>query len=224
MHETSHIERAVLVALEVEDLGDTLEARLDELEELANTAGVTVVRKVGQRRKMADPAYLIGHGKADELAGEVKDAGAELVLFDDELSPTQQRNLGEALNARVLDRTQLILDIFAQRARTREGKLQVELAQMMYLLPRIGSLYTKFERQQGVSESGEGVVKPNSNWISARFVSVSPNWNENWTKFAKAVGSNVMPGASCPFLPPHWSGIHRQGNLLCSTRFRGRMY
>jgi GTP-binding protein HflX len=149
MHETSHIERAVLVALEVEDLGDTLEARLDELEELANTAGVTVVRKVGQRRKMADPAYLIGHGKADELAGEVKDAGAELVLFDDELSPTQQRNLGEALNARVLDRTQLILDIFAQRARTREGKLQVELAQMMYLLPRIGSLYTKFERQQG---------------------------------------------------------------------------
>ncbi|GAB4457432.1 MAG: GTPase HflX [Armatimonadaceae bacterium] len=149
MYETAHTERAVLVALEVEDLGDTLEARLDELEDLARTAKVEIARKIGQRRKTADPAYLIGHGKADELAAEVQEVAATLVIFDDELSPTQQRNLGETLNTRVIDRTQLILDIFAQRARTREGKLQVELAQLTYLLPRIGSLYTKFERQQG---------------------------------------------------------------------------
>lgn len=117
--------------------------------ELTFTAGVHVERKIGQRRRQPDPAYLIGHGKADELLSEVKETGAELVIFDDELSPTQQRNLGEALQARVIDRTQLILDIFAQRARTREGKLQVELAQLTYTLPRLSLLYTKFERQQG---------------------------------------------------------------------------
>ena len=128
---------------------DTLDARLEELAELALTAGAQPIERVGQRRGKIDPAYLIGHGKADELLAEVKTSEAGLVIFDDELSPTQQRNLGEALQTRVIDRTQLILDIFAQRARTREGKLQVELAQLSYLLPRLGSLYTKFERQQG---------------------------------------------------------------------------
>lgn len=126
-----------------------MEARLDELAELASTAGVDTVARVEQRRKQADVTYLIGHGKADELHAEVKAHNATLVIFDDELSPTQQRNLGEALQTRIIDRTQLILDIFAHRARTREGKLQVELAQLTYLLPRLGSLYTKFERQQG---------------------------------------------------------------------------
>lgn len=151
MHSTTSTERAVLVALETaeSDARDPLDARLDELAELAATAGAHVVRKIGQRRKQIDPAFLIGHGKADELFAEVQEAGATLAIFDDELSPTQQRNLGETLKARVIDRTQLILDIFAQRARTREGKLQVELAQLTYLLPRLGLLYTKFERQQG---------------------------------------------------------------------------
>jgi GTP-binding protein HflX len=150
MHTTSNTERAVLVALETNgDGADTIEARLDELAELTYTAGATVVRKIEQRRKVIDPAYLVGHGKADELAGEVREADASVVIFDNELSPTQQRNLGETLKTRIIDRTQLILDIFAHRARTREGKLQVELAQLTYLLPRLGSLYTKFERQQG---------------------------------------------------------------------------
>jgi GTP-binding protein HflX len=149
MHATEQQEQAILVALETEDGADTLEARLDELGELAFTAGAQVLEKIGQRRKTPDPAYLIGHGKADELFSEVKERDASLVIFDDELSPTQQRNLGETLKTRVIDRTQLILDIFAQRARTREGKLQVELAQLSYMLPRLGSLYTKFERQQG---------------------------------------------------------------------------
>lgn len=149
MHATENAERAVLVALETEESEDTLEARLEELGELASTAGAQVIARIGQRRKQLDPAYLIGHGKADELFAEVKEREATLTIFDDELSPTQQRNLGETLQTRVIDRTQLILDIFAQRARTREGKLQVELAQLTYLLPRLGSLYTKFERQQG---------------------------------------------------------------------------
>jgi GTP-binding protein HflX len=150
MHTTSNTERAVLVALETNGDGtDTIEARLDELAELTYTAGATVVRKIEQRRRAIDPAYLVGHGKADELAGEVREADASVVIFDNELSPTQQRNLGETLKTRIIDRTQLILDIFAHRARTREGKLQVELAQLTYLLPRLGSLYTKFERQQG---------------------------------------------------------------------------
>ena len=149
MHDTERTERTILVALETEDTGDSIDARLNELEELALTAGADPIRKIGQRRRAVDPAYLIGHGKADELFAEVQETDAALVIFDDELSPTQQRNLGEALKTRVIDRTQLILDIFAQRARTREGKLQVELAQLTYLLPRLGSLYTKFERQQG---------------------------------------------------------------------------
>lgn len=149
MHATENAERAILVALETEEATDPLPARLDELAELAATAGARVVRQIGQRRKQPDPAYLIGHGKADELFAEVQELNANLVIFDDELSPTQQRNLGETLQARIIDRTQLILDIFAQRARTREGKLQVELAQLTYLLPRLSLLYTKFERQQG---------------------------------------------------------------------------
>ena len=143
------MERAILVALETETTADSLDARLDELAELAATAGAEVVLRVGQKRRQVDPAYFIGHGKADELVADVKTLEASIVIFDDDLSPTQQRNLGEALQTRVIDRTQLILDIFAQRARTREGKLQVELAQMTYLLPRLSALYTKFERQQG---------------------------------------------------------------------------
>ncbi len=139
----------MLVALETRENEDTLDARLDELAELAETAGVAVALRIGQRRKVIDPAYLIGHGKADELFAQAKEEDIALAIFDDDLSPTQQRNLGETLQTRVIDRTQLILDIFAQRARTREGKLQVELAQLTYLLPRLGSLYTKFERQQG---------------------------------------------------------------------------
>lgn len=139
----------MLVALDTDSSLDPIDVRLEELAELAATAGARTVSRVGQRRKHPDPATLIGAGKIDELIDEVADKIPSVVIFDDELSPTQQRNLGEALKVRVIDRTQLILDIFAKRARTREGKLQVELAQLSYLLPRLGSLYTKFERQQG---------------------------------------------------------------------------
>jgi GTP-binding protein HflX len=108
-----------------------------ELNELATSAGAAVVGEFLQHRDRPDPATLIGRGKLEELSGAVKGGGADLVIFDHELSPSQQRNLEREIDCRVIDRTQLILDIFARHARTREGQLQVELAQLEYLLPRL---------------------------------------------------------------------------------------
>jgi len=121
----------------------------EELRALATTAGAEVVAEAHQHRRDPDPAYYVGKGKAEEVAQAVRASGAELVIVDAELSPVQQRNLQEAMDVRVIDRTQLILDVFGKRAHTREGKLQVELAQLTYMLPRLMNLYTKFERQQG---------------------------------------------------------------------------
>lgn len=159
-YETHKEERAVIVSLSLAGGEEDTEMRLAELRELTLTAGATVVSEFTQSRRAADKATYVGTGKVEDLKGEVAATGADLVIFDDELSPTQQRNLTEHLSTRVLDRTQLILDIFAQRARTREGKLQVELAQLNYLLPRLSSLYTKFERQQGgIGGRGPGETK-----------------------------------------------------------------
>jgi len=159
-HNTSQQERALVVSLSLAGGEDDMEMRLSELRELAMTAGARVVGEFSQSRRAPDMATYIGPGKVEDLKGELAASDAELVIFDDELSPTQQRNLTTALDRRVLDRTQLILDIFAQRARTREGKMQVELAQLNYLLPRLSSLYTKFERQQGgIGGRGPGETK-----------------------------------------------------------------
>ncbi len=108
-----------------------------ELRELARSAGGSVVAEFLQRRLKPNPATLIGSGKLEELKGAVASSSADLVIFDHELTPSQQRNLERELDVRVIDRTQLILDIFARHARTREGQLQVELAQLQYLLPRL---------------------------------------------------------------------------------------
>jgi len=110
---------------------------LEELQALAASAGAEVCEKVLQARPAADPATLIGSGKVEELAALSRGLPADVVIFDHDLSPTQQRNLERELDVKVIDRTQLILDIFARRARTREGRLQVELAQLNYLLPRL---------------------------------------------------------------------------------------
>jgi GTP-binding protein HflX len=115
----------------------TAEESLEELKELARSAGAEVVHASIQAREAPDPATLIGPGKLEELEGLVVAAGADLVIFDHELTPTQLRNLGSRLDCKIVDRTQLILDIFARHARTREGQLQVELAQLNYLLPRL---------------------------------------------------------------------------------------
>jgi GTPase len=113
------------------------EESLDELRTLATSAGAEIVGEFMQRRDRPDPATLIGKGKLEEIAGAAASVSADVILFDHDLSPSQQRNIEREGNARVIDRTQLILDIFAKHARTREGQLQVELAQLEYLLPRL---------------------------------------------------------------------------------------
>lgn len=124
-------------------------ASLEELALLAETAGAAVLETVVQRREAPDPACYIGKGKAQELAGLVSERGAALVIFNEELSPSQLRNLDRVVGVRIVDRTALILDIFARRARSREGKLQVELAQLQYLLPRLTGLGPQLSRLGG---------------------------------------------------------------------------
>ena len=113
------------------------EESLDELRALATSAGAQIAGEFTQRRDRPDPATLIGKGKLEEIAGAAASVSADVILFDHDLSPSQQRNIERVVNTRVIDRTQLILDIFARHARTREGQLQVELAQLEYLLPRL---------------------------------------------------------------------------------------
>lgn len=126
-----------------------LEDYLDELSMLAQTAGGEEVVRFTQNAQAPDPRTYVGRGKAEEIAGVVKEQEIDTVVFDDELSPSQQRNLEEALQCKVIDRTGLILDIFAQRARTAYATTQVELAQYQYLLPRLAGMWTHLERQQG---------------------------------------------------------------------------
>ncbi|MGH0031847.1 MAG: GTPase HflX [Myxococcota bacterium] len=130
-------ERAILVSVTAGRKPLDLETRLDELKELARSAGVEVVDVVTQHRPKLDNKFLIGPGRLQDLVIRAFQSDVDLVIFDQDLNPTQARNLAERLELRVIDRTQLILDIFAQHARTRDGKLQVELAQLKYLTPRL---------------------------------------------------------------------------------------
>lgn len=133
---------------------------LEELKRLAHTAGGTVVHTFQIRVQAFNAATLIGSGKMEEIAETVRLANAQTVIFDDEISPAQQKNLEEVIPAKVIDRTRLILDIFAQRARTQEGKLQVELAQLKYLLPRLGGQGTALMQQKGgIGLRGPGETK-----------------------------------------------------------------
>src|SRR6186713_2841782 len=143
-------ERALLIGLEKEgvskwDLRDSLE----ELRELASSAGAQVVDTVTQRLSKPTAPFYIGKGKAELIKESFQDQQVTSVIFDNELSPAQGRNLEHLFKRKVLDRTQLILDIFAQRARSREGRLQIELAQLQYLLPRLTGMWTHLSRQTG---------------------------------------------------------------------------
>ncbi len=131
------------------EIGGLGEGMLLELAELASSAGAQVVGQMVQRSPAPNPATLIGRGKAEEVRVAARAAGADCIIFDQDLTPTQLRNLEQALDQKVLDRTQLILDIFARRALSREGKLQVELAQLNYLLPRLGGRGTLLSRLGG---------------------------------------------------------------------------
>ena len=131
-----------------------------ELEALAEAAGATVVEHILQERPAPDPAFFIGRGKADELRRLAEAAQLDIIIFDEELTPGQQRNLETRIECKIVDRTQLILDIFAHRARTREGQIQVELAQLNYLLPRLSGKGTLLSRLGGgIGTRGPGETK-----------------------------------------------------------------
>ncbi len=158
------MERVILAAVDLSASKSKssydVEESLAELATLARSAGGEVVEQTIQSRPKADAATLVGSGKVEELAASVKSYEADVVIFDNELSPSQQRNLEKALETRVIDRTQLILDIFARRARTREGQLQVELAQLSYLLPRLTGKGLAMSRLGGgIGTRGPGETK-----------------------------------------------------------------
>ncbi|MGB5847399.1 MAG: GTPase HflX [Ignavibacteriaceae bacterium] len=151
-------ERTMLIAINLKDAGKHLvEEHLSELEELADTAGAESIFKIVQSRNRFDPAYYIGKGKAEELAQLVELNDIELVIFDDDLTAVQIRNLEKLFNRKIIDRSGLILDIFALRAKTKEAKTQVELAQLQYLLPRLTRAWTHLSKQYGgIGTKGPG--------------------------------------------------------------------
>ncbi len=143
-------EKALLIGLEREGVSRwDLQDSLEELAELASSAGAEIVGTVTQRLEQPSAPFYIGKGKAEHVARQCRGTGVTSIIFDDELSPAQGRNLEKVTSRKVLDRTQVILDIFAQRARTREGRLQIELAQLHYLLPRLTRMWNHLSRQTG---------------------------------------------------------------------------
>lgn len=149
------LERVVLVGMYSDD-AEMAEISLRELAALAETAGSQVLDGLLQRRRTPDPGTYLGSGKASELAGIVASTGADTVVIDGELAPSQRRALEDVVKVKVVDRTALILDIFAQHAKSREGKAQVELAQLEYLLPRLRGWGESMSRQAGGQVGGAG--------------------------------------------------------------------
>ncbi len=152
-------ERALLVGISSapELTRSVVEEYLDELEFLADTAGAEVVSRVIQERRQKDPAWFLGSGKVEEMGHIVKGGLIDVVIFDDDLSPVQARNLERAFDCKVVDRTELILQIFAIRAKSAQAKMQVELAQLEYLLPRLTRLWTHLSKQKGgIGTKGPG--------------------------------------------------------------------
>ena len=151
-------ERAILVAVDTKNLNrEMVEEHLAELEELAITAGAETIIKVIQERYAFDPAFYIGKGKAEELASLTEINDINLIIFDDDLSPVQVRNLERLIQRKIVDRSGLILDIFASRAKSKEAKTQVELAQLQYMLPRLTRAWTHLSKQfGGIGTKGPG--------------------------------------------------------------------
>ncbi|MFO1323362.1 MAG: GTPase HflX [Burkholderiales bacterium] len=164
-------DRALLVALDIGSRPSDHAYRLAELAALAESAGAQVVGRIGGRRARPDPALFAGSGKVDEIAAQKRETGADLVIFDHPLSGIQQRNLEQKLECRVVDRASLILDIFALRARSAEGKLQVELAQLAHMATRLAGGWTHLERQKGgigLRGPGETQLETDRRLIGAR--------------------------------------------------------
>lgn len=158
--EEKMIEKALLVGCQIEEDDQRFQYSMEELESLTETAQAEVSATLTQKRGRVHPKTYIGKGKVEELVALEEQFEPDLIIFNDELSPSQIRNLSEQLEARVIDRTQLILDIFAQRARSKEGKLQVELAQLQYMLPRLVGKGTAMSRLAGgIGTRGPGETK-----------------------------------------------------------------
>ena len=160
MEEKIQREKVILVGCQTTEDDISFRYSMDELASLTKTANGEVLTTLTQKRERADHSTYIGKGKVEELFALVEELEAKLVIFNDELSPSQVRNLASRIEARIIDRTQLILDIFAQRARSKEGKLQVELAQLQYLLPRLSGQGTQLSRLgAGIGTRGPGETK-----------------------------------------------------------------
>ena len=145
-----YLEKVVLVGVIIKSQSqDQSKEYLDELEFLTHTAGGDVIKRFTQKMEIPNPKTFIGSGKIAKLQEFIKENKVSTTIFDDELSATQERNISKILNCKVLDRTNLILDIFAQRAKTSYARAQVELAQCQYLLPRLKGMWTHLERQKG---------------------------------------------------------------------------
>ncbi|PAE26835.1 MULTISPECIES: GTPase HflX [Bacillaceae] len=153
-------EKVILVGCHTDEDDQRFEYSMEELESLTETANGKVLASLTQKRERIHPSTYIGKGKVEELAALQEEIEADIIIFNDELSPSQVRNLSKDLDARIIDRTQLILDIFAQRARSKEGKLQVELAQLQYLLPRLSGQGVQLSRLGGgIGTRGPGETK-----------------------------------------------------------------
>ena len=208
-------ERALLIGLEKEgttkwDLRDSM----DELRELASSAGAQVVDTVTQKLQKPTAPYYIGRGKAESIKESFKDQLVTSVIFDDELSPAQGRNLENLLARKVLDRTQLILDIFAQRARSREGRLQIELAQLQYLLPRLTRMWNHLSRQTGgigTRGPGETQLEVDRRRVQDRIARLERDLEAvRKQRAVQRQGGSVITGPS----PPS-SDTPMPGNRLC---------
>ena len=178
------LEKTILVGIiSPKQTKEILDEYLDELSFLTYTAGGTVVKRFTQRMDSTDPRFLVGKGKMEELHNYVKKQSINSVIFDDELTPTQQLNIEKYLKTKIVDRTGLILDIFAQRAKTSYARNQVELAQYQYLLPRLKGLWTHLERQKGgIGMRGPGeteietdrrIVRNKINLLKKKLVSIN---------------------------------------------------
>jgi GTPase len=164
------------------------EESLDELRNLATSAGAQIAGEFTQRKDRPNPATLIGKGKLEEIAGAAASVSADVILFDHDLSPSQQRNIERVVHTRVIDRTQLILDIFARHARTREGQLQVELAQLEYMLPRLAGHGVEMSQLGG----GIGTRGPGETQKST----VASGTSNSRSKMCAASGRSSGNGAS----------------------------
>src|SRR6056297_1598570 len=153
------MEKGIIIGLNIHNNPEFNEI-MDELENLAQACHIEVIKKITQNRDTPNVKYYIGKGKVYELKTTIDDLDPDLVIFDNELNPSQIRNLEETLEIKVIDRTILILDIFARRAKTTEAKLQVELAQSEYMLPRVVGMYKSLSRQRsGTGSKGPGEQK-----------------------------------------------------------------